>query len=66
MLLKHQVLVIDKRVQLPFSFSVLEMVGGPHFHAYTKLWAQVLKVFYRDGHVFVETLFPFLPRWMSQ
>ena len=27
-LLKHQALVIDKHVQFPFSFSIIEMAGG--------------------------------------
>ena len=65
-LLKHQAFVSDKHVQFPFSLSVIEMVGGRNCLAYTKLNAPFPKVVYQDGHVFVETLCHFLPRWASQ
>ena len=65
-LLKYQAFVIDKHVQFPFSFSVIEMVGGRNCIAYTKLKKPFPKVVYQDGHAFVETLFHFLPRWASQ
>ena len=35
-LLKHQAFVVDKHVQFPFSFSVIEMVGGRNSLAYAK------------------------------
>ena len=65
-LLKHQAFVIDKHVQFPLSLYVIEMVGGRNCLAYTKLKTPFPKVVYQDGHVFVETLFHFLPRWASQ
>ena len=36
-LLKHQAFVVDKHVQFPFSFSVIEIVGGRNCLAYAKL-----------------------------
>ena len=36
-ILTHQAFVIDKHVQFPFSFFVIEMVGGRNCLAYTKL-----------------------------
>ena len=65
-LLKHQAFVVVKHVQFPFSFSVIEMVGGRNCLAYAKLQTPFPKLVYRDSHVFVETLFHFLPRWASQ
>ena len=55
-LLKHQALVINKHVQFPLSLFVIEMVGGRNRIAFTKLYMPVPKIFYQDGHVFVETL----------
>ena len=54
-LLKYQTLVIDKRVQLPFSLSVIEIVSDRHCKALTKLYAPFPVVFYQNGHVIVET-----------
>ena len=34
--MKQHADVIDKHVQFPFSFSVIEMVGGRNCLAYTK------------------------------
>ena len=35
-LLKHQAFVIDKHAQFPFSFSVIEMVGGRNCPTYCR------------------------------
>ena len=61
-LLKHQAFVVDKHVQFPLSFSVIEMVGGRNCLAYAKLKTSFPKVVNQDSHVVVETLFRFLPR----
>ena len=65
-LLNHQAFVIDKHVQFPFSFSVIEMIGGRNCLAYTKLNTPFPNVAYQESQVFVETLFNFHPRWASQ